>query len=259
MGLSGTDLYRCGTAILHDIGKIGIPGAILNKPDRLTDEEFAVMAEHTGDRGAHHLAHRAPALDRAHREGGARALGRRRLSRRPRRRRDPLALAHPAGLRRLSRHGVGPARTARRWPTRRRLAELLDGEARPFDPRWWRRSSPRADAIERPSCKVPVRLSARLRPQCSPPCWSRTSWGPRGGRGRGVGDTGSTATSSTVTTPRCALLRRFTGAARIDTAGDGFLATFDGAARAVETRSRHRLASSRRSVSRSEQAVALGR
>jgi len=34
-------------AVLHDIGKIGIPGAILNKPDKLTDEEFAVMAEHT--------------------------------------------------------------------------------------------------------------------------------------------------------------------------------------------------------------------
>jgi HD-GYP domain-containing protein (c-di-GMP phosphodiesterase class II)/HAMP domain-containing protein len=34
-------------AVLHDIGKIGIPGTILNKPGRLTDAEFAVMAEHT--------------------------------------------------------------------------------------------------------------------------------------------------------------------------------------------------------------------
>ena len=34
-------------SVLHDIGKIGIPGHILNKPDKLTDEEFAVMAEHT--------------------------------------------------------------------------------------------------------------------------------------------------------------------------------------------------------------------
>ncbi len=33
-------------ALLHDIGKIGIPDAILNKPDRLTDEEFAIMKSH---------------------------------------------------------------------------------------------------------------------------------------------------------------------------------------------------------------------
>lgn len=34
------------TALLHDIGKIGIPGAILNKPTRLTDEEFAMIKNH---------------------------------------------------------------------------------------------------------------------------------------------------------------------------------------------------------------------
>ena len=34
-------------AILHDIGKIGIPGSILNKPDKLTREEFETMAQHT--------------------------------------------------------------------------------------------------------------------------------------------------------------------------------------------------------------------
>jgi len=31
---------------LHDIGKIGIPDAILKKPARLTDEEFEIMKEH---------------------------------------------------------------------------------------------------------------------------------------------------------------------------------------------------------------------
>jgi HD-GYP domain-containing protein (c-di-GMP phosphodiesterase class II) len=36
---------RIGTT-LHDIGKIGVPDAILNKPSRLTDEEFQVMREH---------------------------------------------------------------------------------------------------------------------------------------------------------------------------------------------------------------------
>ncbi len=32
---------------MHDIGKIGIPDAILNKPGRLTDEEFEIMKEHS--------------------------------------------------------------------------------------------------------------------------------------------------------------------------------------------------------------------
>ena len=34
-------------ALLHDIGKIGIPDAILLKPARLTDEEFVIMKTHT--------------------------------------------------------------------------------------------------------------------------------------------------------------------------------------------------------------------
>jgi HD-GYP domain-containing protein (c-di-GMP phosphodiesterase class II)/putative methionine-R-sulfoxide reductase with GAF domain len=33
--------------ILHDVGKIGIPDAILNKPDRLTDDEMELMKKHT--------------------------------------------------------------------------------------------------------------------------------------------------------------------------------------------------------------------
>ncbi len=33
-------------ALLHDIGKIGIPDAILNKPGRLTEEEFSIIKKH---------------------------------------------------------------------------------------------------------------------------------------------------------------------------------------------------------------------
>jgi HD-GYP domain-containing protein (c-di-GMP phosphodiesterase class II) len=33
-------------ALLHDIGKIGIPDAILNKPAKLSDREYAVMKKH---------------------------------------------------------------------------------------------------------------------------------------------------------------------------------------------------------------------
>lgn len=34
------------TALLHDIGKIGIPDRVLNKPSRLTDEEYKLMKSH---------------------------------------------------------------------------------------------------------------------------------------------------------------------------------------------------------------------
>ena len=33
-------------ALLHDIGKIGIPNAIINKPDKLTDEEYEIIKTH---------------------------------------------------------------------------------------------------------------------------------------------------------------------------------------------------------------------
>ena len=33
-------------ALLHDIGKIGVPGEVLNKPGKLTDEEYAIIKSH---------------------------------------------------------------------------------------------------------------------------------------------------------------------------------------------------------------------
>jgi energy-coupling factor transport system substrate-specific component len=39
------------TALLHDIGKIGIPISIINKPSRLDDNEFATMKTHTSKGG----------------------------------------------------------------------------------------------------------------------------------------------------------------------------------------------------------------
>ena len=32
--------------LLHDVGKIGVPNAIINKPGKLTDEEFAIIKTH---------------------------------------------------------------------------------------------------------------------------------------------------------------------------------------------------------------------
>ena len=37
--------YRIG--LLHDVGKVGIPKAVLNKPGKLTDEEYEVIKSHT--------------------------------------------------------------------------------------------------------------------------------------------------------------------------------------------------------------------
>lgn len=49
MGLSPESLRTLHqAALLHDVGKIGIPDAILNKPGRLTDEEFAIIKAHPG-------------------------------------------------------------------------------------------------------------------------------------------------------------------------------------------------------------------
>jgi diguanylate cyclase (GGDEF)-like protein len=47
LGLQGEQLRLLEYgALLHDIGKIGIPGYILQKPGALTPEEFAIMREH---------------------------------------------------------------------------------------------------------------------------------------------------------------------------------------------------------------------
>ena len=44
------DIYMMG--LLHDVGKIGVPDSVINKPDRLTDEEFELIKKHpvVGDR-----------------------------------------------------------------------------------------------------------------------------------------------------------------------------------------------------------------
>ena len=38
------DIYMMG--LLHDVGKIGVPDAVINKPGRLTDDEYEIMKQH---------------------------------------------------------------------------------------------------------------------------------------------------------------------------------------------------------------------
>lgn len=48
LGMDETRLNFLETAgIIHDIGKVGVPETILNKPDRLTSEEFEVIKKHS--------------------------------------------------------------------------------------------------------------------------------------------------------------------------------------------------------------------
>jgi putative nucleotidyltransferase with HDIG domain len=48
LGFTGERLGRMRLAgLLHDVGKIGVPDAILNKPAKLTDDEYAVMKAHS--------------------------------------------------------------------------------------------------------------------------------------------------------------------------------------------------------------------
>ena len=84
-------------AILHDIGKIGVPDAILRKPAKLTEEEYAVIKKHPEYGWA--VLRAVPGFERVslfvlhHHE----AFDGNGLSGRPARRRDSDRLAHRLG------------------------------------------------------------------------------------------------------------------------------------------------------------------
>jgi HD-GYP domain-containing protein (c-di-GMP phosphodiesterase class II) len=48
LGIEGGLLREFGlSALMHDIGKVKTPTEILNKPDKLTDQEFSILKRHT--------------------------------------------------------------------------------------------------------------------------------------------------------------------------------------------------------------------
>jgi hypothetical protein len=73
VGLPAGDVARIALGgFLHDLGKVGVPDAILNKPGRLTDKEYAVIKTHpaVGNRvlSGHPLASLARAAVLSHHE-----------------------------------------------------------------------------------------------------------------------------------------------------------------------------------------------
>lgn len=63
LGLSGAEreVVELG-GVLHDVGKIAVPEAVLLKPDKLTDEEFEVIKRHPAD--GRRIMDNMPQLDR---------------------------------------------------------------------------------------------------------------------------------------------------------------------------------------------------
>ena len=145
-------------AELHDVGKVGIPDAILEKPGKLDPDEWAFMRRHTiiGERI---VAGRTRARPRE--PPGAlepRALGRRGLSRRAQGRGDPHRRPDHRGLRLLRRNAVRPPLHS------------------PLEPRamlWPSSGAARAPSSIRQSS----RRSARSWPRSSPP--TPASWSPQ--------------------------------------------------------------------------------
>ncbi len=107
LGLDGQELRDITLgAVLHDIGKIGIPSPILNKPEPLTDREWEVMRRHP-ELGAR-IIEPVAALDGArelviacheHWDGSGYPHG---LAGEA----DPAGRAHHPGVRRLPRHDL---------------------------------------------------------------------------------------------------------------------------------------------------------
>ena len=54
IGIRGDDLLTLSTGgLLHDVGKMDVPQDVLNKPGRLTDEEFVIMRSHVSHTSRH--------------------------------------------------------------------------------------------------------------------------------------------------------------------------------------------------------------
>ena len=120
--------------LLHDIGKIGIPDAILLKPGPLTPEEWKIMRTHPeiGKRLIENIPFLRGAVPIVY--SPPREVGRHRLPARPYGRGDPARRAHLRGGRRLRRHDLRSPVLARPSPSTPPSAEIKRCAGAHFDP-----------------------------------------------------------------------------------------------------------------------------
>ena len=157
LGIEGGLLREFGlAALMHDIGKVRTPSEVLNKPGKLTDEEFDILKRHTVD-GAeilkntpeipplgpivafeHHLRSDGTGYPRRHRATPAQP-GDDAVRHRRRLRRDAVAARlpagaphrpHPRGPAAQRRQAVRPAAREALRPARRHLPRRQPGPAR---------------------------------------------------------------------------------------------------------------------------------
>ncbi len=177
LGLDSDELWRVGYAArLHDIGKLAIPARVSSTsraPERL---RVAGRSSATPIVGAQILEEIPVACaGRAARPGQPRALGRRRLSRRHRRRGHPDRVPNRLRMRRLRRDDLGTALPGRSAPARGARRARAAARA-PSSTRWWSTRSRRSPVDRRvPARPSPQAVAAAASGRGSSPIASATS------------------------------------------------------------------------------------
>ena len=162
LGYRGDDLEAIEVgALLHDIGKIGVPERILNKPGPLTDEEWEEMKQHpvtsdhilVRDRDAPVRPSDRPLEPRAHRRARATRTGSR--ARTSRCLRASFSSPTRSTRSRATALTARPGRWRRRWRSSARTSAPSSART------WWPRSST-CGASSRPcsSARIGPRLHA---------------------------------------------------------------------------------------------------
>ena len=155
MGLSDADLRLLRyAAILHDIGKAGVPGSVLRSPAPLTDEQSALIADHTVNGESivariQYLSPVAPIIRAAHERWDGAGYP-------DRLRGDEIPLAARIVFVCDSCHAMVSDRPYRKALTHEAaFAELLDNAGAQFDPAVVEAFVASRDAIERLLMKGP--------------------------------------------------------------------------------------------------------
>jgi class 3 adenylate cyclase len=230
MGLSDTGLRLLRyAAILHDIGKTGVPGSVLRSTAPLTAEQSAMIADHTviGESivaRINFLSPIAPIIRSAHErwDGGGYP---------DRLRGEDIPMASRIVFACDACHAMVSDRPYRKAMTHEAaFVELVDNAGAQFDPRVAEALVASRDAIERLLQQGPQAAQEARRVLATVMV---TDIVGSTGKAAEMGDTAYRDLLDRHHATVRSVLRRYRGS-EIDTAGDGFLATFDGAARAVE-------------------------